>query len=127
MNDIDNIGGQLGVEQVSNQSSMDNSKQFISSAVPMSERSGSKALQGAAYLNERTKQQDVARNTPSETPSGNDNNKESSNNTSNTIISNSSSSNSTTTINRFDTDTVSKWRSGYINDQHRPGHYSLFS
>jgi len=45
------------------------------------------------------------------------------------IISNSSSSSSTNTtvINRYDTDTISRWRSKYIDDQHKPGHYSLFS
>ena len=45
------------------------------------------------------------------------------------IVSNStsSSSNNTTVINRYDTDTISRWRSKYIDDQHKPGHYSLFS
>lgn len=45
------------------------------------------------------------------------------------IISNSTSSSSsnTTIINRYDTDTISRWRSKYIDDQHKPGHYSLFS
>ena len=39
----------------------------------------------------------------------------------------SSSTNNTTTINKYDTDTISKWRSGYVDQVHKPGHYSLYS
>ena len=38
-----------------------------------------------------------------------------------------SSSSNTTIINRFDTDTISQWRSKYVDDQHKPGHYSMNS
>ena len=45
------------------------------------------------------------------------------------VMSNSSNSNTTnnTTINKYDTDTISRWRSGYVDQVHKPGHYSMYS
>ena len=42
----------------------------------------------------------------------------------NNISSSSSSTNTNTTVNKFDTDAVSKWRSNFIEKQHNPGNYS---
>ena len=49
---------------------------------------------------------------------------QSANSVSNNIINNNSTNSSSTVVNKFDTDTTSKWRSNYINGQHTPGHYS---
>jgi len=42
----------------------------------------------------------------------------------NNINSSSSSTTSNTTVNKFDTDAVSKWRANFIEKQHNPGNYS---
>ena len=87
---------------------------------------GSGILRGASTLKEKTRAAGGAAmraaenygksRSEDETPPSN-----------NAVSTNNSSSNSTTVINKYDTDTISRWRSKYIDDQHKPGHYSLYS
>jgi hypothetical protein len=103
----------------------DKSKGFIKNAIPMSQKMGSKALAGAAIMGQRSKQfiEKLGENEIEKEKQE----KEQAAGGGTSIISNSSSSSNSTTINRFDTDVVSKWRSQYVDDQHRPGHYSMYS
>jgi len=103
----------------------DKSKNFLQKAIPMSEKMGSKALAGAAIMGQRSKQyiEKLGENEIEKEKKE----KEQAAGGGTAVITNSSSSSSNTTINRFDTDVVSKWRSQYIDDQHRPGHYSMYS
>ena len=104
----------------------DKSKNFIESAVPLSQKLGSKALAGAAVVGERSKQfVEKVRDTDTDSKSNDDSNQGSTNSTS--VISTNNSSSNSTIVNRFDTDVVSKWRSQFVDDQHRPGHYSMYS
>jgi hypothetical protein len=103
----------------------DKSKNFLQKAIPMSQKMGSKALAGAAIMGQRSKQF-IEKLGEAEIEKENKE-KERATGGGTAVITNSSNSSSTTTINRFDTDVVSKWRSQYVDDQHRPGHYSMYS
>ena len=113
-----------------NISSSSPSRDILSRAAPMSEKVQSTVLSDSAKLKERSRGKDKPNNSGNNNQSTNNNNSNTNNNdggSSSTVISNSSNSTSTTTINKYDTDVVSRWRSGYIEDQHKPGHYSLYS
>jgi len=100
-------------------SASEKSKNILSNTVPLGERVKSSTLSGATRMKQFAKNQLESTNS-TKNNSGTD----SSTSPSNTVISNSTNSTSTTTINRYDTDVVSKWRNGYIENQHKPGNYS---
>ena len=108
------IGSKLGILKKG-------SKDLLSKIIPSGEKTKSAMLKGTASLSEKARKfGSWATSKPGDSGESKTNNISSSNN----MTSNNSK---TTTINRFDTDTISKWRSGYVDDQHKPGHYSTFS
>jgi len=108
-------------------STKDRSSNFIQNTIPLAQKTGTNALAATAAVGEKTKgfmdrllddkkeREEKQQEQNSSAPGGT------------AVITNSSTSNNTTTINRFDTDVVSKWRSQYIDEQHKPGHYSMYS
>ena len=87
---------------------------------------GSGILKGASTLREKTKSAGAAMMRGVENY-GKDKSEDETPPSNNAVSTTNSSSNSTTVINKYDTDTISRWRSKYIDEQHKPGHYSLYS
>jgi hypothetical protein len=98
-------------------SAKERSRDLLTKAAPIGESAKATALSGVARMKTFAKK--------ATEPTESNNVKGQNQSSSNTMITNSTSSNNTTTINRYDTDVVSKWRSSYIEDQHKPGHYSM--
>ena len=133
MDGMDSLGVSNNINPGDNKPSVSSSspgRNLLSRAAPMGEKVKSTVLSGVAKLKEKSRGLlDKSDNSNNNQPTNNNNSNTNNNDggSSSTVISNSSNSTNTTTINKYDTDVVSRWRSGYIEDQHKPGHYSLYS